>query len=289
MKVEQAVKVLEKDLQRKGRSKYTIISYMTDLNQLAEYLESKGITNIEDVKYSDLEDYKKNMLENDEFSVKSVSRKVNSIRLLFKCLFSEGILSENIAEDLSHPYFKNAPPKVLTPLEYRAIRDVSRSDPRLYSVVEVLLQTGIRVGELVRLKKDDLYKEGDKWYFKIRGYQSQPERIVPVNEKAYNAIQTWMKVRPDVGTDYIYVTRNAKPIIVRNLRTSLLRIFKKAGVDKGTVNDFRNTFIAYYLAKGVSKETVAQLVGHKNLTTTDRYKDLLPNVEEDNGDKNIVL
>lgn len=289
MVIDKALTVLEKDLQNKGRSKYTIISYMTDLQQLIACLKENGIKNIEDVKAENLENYKKVMLKNEEFSVKSVSRKVNSIRLLFKCLFSEGIVSENIAENLTHPYFKNADPKVLQPVEYRAIRDASMSDPRLYSVVEVLLQTGIRVGELVRLKKDDLFQEGGKWFFRITKYQSQPERIVPVNEKAYNALQTWLKVRPNVGTDYIYVTRNAKPIIVRNLRTSLLRVFKKAGVTKGTVNDFRNTFIAYYLAKGVSRENVAQLVGHRNLTTTDRYKDLLPKEEKVTSEKPIVL
>jgi site-specific recombinase XerD len=278
LKYADALSRFKKHLEDIGRSKYTIISYSGDLNQLKDYLDKRDLE-LEDVELSVLRDYKEHMLENTEYSVRTVSRKINSIRLFFQFLDKQGITTNNIASDLKHPEFKISPPRVLKPTEYRAIRDASRSKTKWYSIVEVLLQTGIRVGELVRLLREDVKENDGQRYLYIRSYQSQPEREVPLNDRAYNAMQDWLEVRPSVEIDNVYVTRTGNPLIVRNLRTSLLRIFESAGVEDATVNDLRNTFIAYYVAKGVDLERVADLVGHKNLTTTRRYKGLL-NLEE---------
>lgn len=280
---------LEEHLNETGRSKYTIISYINDVKQLNKYLSQKNIEYLDNVKPSDLEEYKQDMLKNPLFSTKSVSRKINTVRLLFRFLYQMGYLKENLAKDLTHPKFKTTPPRVLSQTEYMAIRDASRSDNRLYSIVEILLQTGIRVGELVRLKINDLIEKDGKFYLNIEPFESQSGRTVLLNTKAYQALQKWLSVRPNVNSDFIYVTRNSKPIIVRNLRSSLLRVFKRADVKDATVNEFRNTFIAYYLSKGVPKDVIAKMVGHKNLTTVDRYKELLNNKSEKIEDFELVL
>ncbi|MBN1374185.1 tyrosine-type recombinase/integrase [Candidatus Dojkabacteria bacterium] len=278
IRYDEALKLLEEHLVQKNRSKYTIQSYINDLRQLVAYLGSRDYDAIEKVPLDVLNDFKTH-LNTQKYSVKSISRKVNSVRLLFRFLNKQGLIPENTAKDLSHPKFRNAPPRVLSQTEYRAIRDASASDTKLYSIIEILLQTGLRVGELVRLKVSDFKDSSPKPSLFIDKYQSQPERNVQLNNKSYTALKRWLSVRPEVNSDYIYITRTAKPIIVRNLRTSLLRIFKKAGVENATVNDLRNTYIAYCLANKVPKEKVAEIVGHKNLSTTDRYKNLMQ-VEE---------
>lgn len=272
---EQALTSLEAELKEKGRSKYTVISYINDLQQLIEFLKKEGLSSMDAATIDVLNKYKNQMLNSGEYSVKSVSRKINSIRLLFRHLHLKGLISANTAGNLTHPKIESTAPRILSQTEYMAIRDASSFDAKLYSIVEILLQTGMRVGELVRLRKQDVIDEADKHYLYIQPYQSQPERKIPINEKAHKALQRWLQARPNINSDYIYITRNAKPIIVRNLRTSLLRVFKKAGVSNATVNDLRNTFIAYYMSKGVAKEKIAKLVGHKNLSTTVRYKNLI--------------
>jgi len=282
--------LLERNLRDKNRSKYTIISYMNDLRQLVNFLKTRGRVNFDSTTLEDLNAFKQKFLDDENYTTKSVSRKVNSVRLLFRHLNEIGKIPKNTGENLRHPKFKNAVPRVLSKTEYMAIRDASRANPKFYSIIQVLLQTGIRVGELVRLHITDIKAINNKNYLSIMQYQSQPARNVPINDMALDAVKKWLAVRPKVDSPYIYITRTSKPIIVRNLRTSLLRIFKKAGVNNATVNDLRNTFIAYYVAKGVPKAEIAKLVGHKNLSTVDRYRGLFTFEKKDSlQGKELVL
>lgn len=270
------------DLKKKGRSQSTIIAYGKDLEQVIEFLSEKGVTSPSVVTLEELENFKV-ALEKKNYTPKSISRKINSIRTFFKYLYNQKIISENPTEKLSHPRFEIKPPRVLTEMEYRALRDVSRSDVRLYSIVEILLQTGIRIGELTRLKLSDIRntKDGKLKYLYIEEFGSHPDRKVPLNSSAVAALNEYLKVRPKADTKTIFVTKTGNPLLVRNIRTSIDRAFEKAGIKDSKVNDLRNTFIAHHLANGVSLVTVSKLVGHKRLSTTEKYLDLVR--KEENG------
>ncbi|MBN2100972.1 tyrosine-type recombinase/integrase [Candidatus Dojkabacteria bacterium] len=270
------------DLKSKGRSQSTIIAYGKDLEQVIEFLGNKSKTAPTEVALEDLEEFKADLGKQD-YTPKSISRKINSIRTFFKYLYGQNMISENPAEKLSHPKFETKPPRVLTEMEYRALRDVSRTDVRLYSIVELLLQTGIRIGELTRLKIDDVKttKDGKLKYLDIEAFGSHPERKVPLNQSANKALDEYLKVRPKANDNTIFVTKTGNPLLVRNIRTSIDRAFEKAGIKNAKVNDLRNTFIAHHLANGVSLVTVSKLVGHKRLSTTEKYLDLIK--KEENG------
>lgn len=268
------------DLKSKGRSESTIIAYGKDIEQLVDYLEKNDFQSPDDVTIDDLEGFKSE-LEKKNYTPKSISRKINSIRTFFKFLASKKLISDNPSDKLNHPKFETTPPRVLTEMEYRALRDVSRSDVRLYSIVELLLQTGIRIGELTRLNIDDIKETKDRKfkYIIIREYGSHPERKVPLNNSAVSAINEYLKIRPKSEDNTLYVTKTGNPLLVRNIRTSIDRAFEKAGIKDAKVNDLRNTFIAHHLAGGVSLVTVSRLVGHKRLSTTEKYLDLVKKEE----------
>jgi site-specific recombinase XerD len=270
------------DLKSKDRSESTIIAYGKDIEQLIDYLKKEDLEDPDAVTIEDLEGFKAE-LEKKDYTPKSISRKINSIRTFFKFLAAKKVISDNPSEKLSHPKFETTPPRVLTEMEYRALRDVSRSDVRLYSIVELLLQTGIRIGELTRLNIDDIKetKDGKFKYLVIEEYGSHPERKVPLNNSAVSAINEYLKIRPKSEDDTLYVTKTGNPLLVRNIRTSIDRAFEKAGIKDAKVNDLRNTFIAHHLANGVSLVTVSRLVGHKRLSTTEKYLDLVK--KEENG------
>jgi site-specific recombinase XerD len=270
------------ELKQKGRSESTIIAYGKDIEQLLDYLSKKNITSPTEVTHEHLEDYK-TFLEGSNYTPKSISRKINSIRTFFKSLLFDKVIQENPSERLTHPKFETRPPRVLSEMEYRALRDISRSDIRLYSIVEMLLQTGIRIGELTRLTLDDLRntKDGKYKYLEVASFASHPGRKVPMNNSALNAIQEYLKMRPRTESKVLFVTKTGNPLLVRNIRTSIDRAFERAGIKGAKVNDLRNTFIAHHLAHGVSMVTVSRLVGHKRLSTTEKYLDLIQ--RDDNG------
>ena len=265
------------DLREKGRAEATIIAYAKDIEQLLNFFTDKGITKISDTDITELEAYKKHLQDNN-YTPKSVSRKINSTRTFYRYLLENSVISDNPAEKLAHPKFETKPPRVLSEMEYRALRDVSRVDVRLYSIVEVLLQTGIRIGELSGLSVDDIRETKDGLdYLYIKASGSHDSRKVPLNKSAKKAIDEYLKIRPETEDDSLYVTKNGRPLLVRNIRTTIDRAFERAGIKNAKVNDLRNTFIAHHLANGVSLVTVSKLVGHKRLSTTEKYLGLINN------------
>lgn len=264
------------DLQSKGRSESTVIAYSKDIEQLLNFFSKDGISSLENVKTEDLEKYKQNLQDNN-YTPKSISRKINSTRTFFRYLLENSHISDNPSEKLAHPKFETKPPRVLTEMEYRALRDVSRVDVRLYSIVEILLQTGIRIGELAGLALDDLRKskDGKIDFLYIKAAGSHPARKVPLNKSAKKAVDEYIQVRPETEDDTLFVTKNGRPLLVRNIRTAIDKAFEKAGIKNAKVNDLRNTFIAHHLSNGVSLVTVSKLVGHKRLSTTEKYLNLV--------------
>lgn len=275
-------------LKQKERSNSTIIAYSKDIEQLLAYFSQKGIDDITKVTIADLESFKESM-NTAGYTPKSVSRKINSTRTFFRDLLENQIITENPAEKLAHPSFEMKPPRVLTIMEYRALRDVSRVDVRLYSIIELLLQTGIRIGELSALTVDDLRESNDKKikYLYIKPAGSHLPRKVPLNKSAHNAIQNYLKIRPESEDDALFITKNGRPLLVRNIRTTIDKAFEKAGIKNAKVNDLRNTFIAHHLANGVSLTTVSKLVGHKRLSTTEKYINLINKDEKEDTAKKL--
>ena len=265
-----------KELDEKGRSGATVIAYAKDIEQLLNFFSINGISDLAKTTIEDLEKYKKHLQDNN-YTPKSISRKTNSTRTFYKYLLEQGVIPDNPSEKLSHPKFDIKPPRVLSEMEYRALRDVSRVDTRLYSIVELLLQTGIRIGELANLNLEDVRSSKDKKinYLYIKASGSHGPRKVPLNNSAFKATQDYLVIRPETEDETLFVTKNGRPLLVRNIRTTIDKAFEKAGIKNAKVNDLRNTFIAHHLANGVSLVTVSKLVGHKRLSTTEKYLNLV--------------
>lgn len=270
------------DLKSKGRSEATVTAYTKDIEQLLNFFASKGISTLSETSIEDLEAFKSD-LQTNNYTPKSVSRKINSTRTFYKFLLDSNIIQDNPSDKLSHPKFEVKPPRVLSEMEYRALRDVSRVDVRLYAIVEVLLQSGIRIGELANLAMDDIRtsQDGRIRYLYIRAKGSHPSRKVPLNNLAHKAIQEYINIRPESEDDTLFITKNGRPLLVRNIRTTIDKAFEKAGIKNAKVNDLRNTFISHHLANGVSLVTVSKLVGHKRLSTTEKYLGLVKGKDDD--------
>lgn len=253
-----------------GRSRHTAIAYRKDLEQFTGFLASKDISDVRDIKKEDIDGFiKKTLSEN--YTKKSASRKLNSIRSFFRFLKNQEIITQNPSLEVSHPRYTQQPPRVLTKLEYRAIRDCAKDNLRNYAIVETLLQTGMKISELANLKVGDV---GDETIVVESGNKNRRE--IPLNKSVKKAISNYLKTKPEVKKDdYLFTTRSGKPMIIRNIRQIIVRYFQRVGINDATVNDLRNTFIAYQLNAGVSVDYVAKIVGHRRLSSTERYLSLV--------------
>lgn len=258
-------------LKEKKHSASTIVAYGKDIDQLVAFLEELSKNQVHEVTKEDLEAFLAK-LSKEGYAPKSISRKINSTRTFYRFLKVSEYITDDPSLLVSHPKYTLAPPRILTPTEYRALRDSARNDPRMFAIIELLLQTGIRIGELAALRLSDVNRET----LKVRPYEKHEERTVPLNKSAQEALKKYLEVRPKAKDDRFFVTKTGKPFLIRNIRTAVERYFRLAEIKDAKINDLRHTFVAHHLKHGLSIIVLSKILGHKRLSTTERYLQYVP-------------
>lgn len=269
-------------LKTKNRSSATILAYGKDIEQLVQFLGKSGMTDPGSVSTQNLQEFM-NTLSKDGYTPKSISRKTNSTKTFFKFLKSTGSSQSDPASGLEHPSFENKPPRILSKLEYRALRDASRADIRMSAIIELLLQTGVRIGELAKITVADLNLDSEPQTLHVRPDEGTTERTIPLNKAAVEALQRYLEIRTRNQTGQsnniskaLFVTKTGRPLLVRNIRTAIDRYFKLAGIEDAKVNDLRHTWVVHQLSSGISLTLVSKMAGHKRVSTTERYLQYVP-------------
>ena len=277
-----ALNLFTDTLNKKGKSINTIVAYKGDINQLIIFLGKKQIIEVQSIGSKEIEDFKRDLTENG-YTAKSVSRKLNSIKNFFSFLKDESKISLDPSTEVKHPKYENDIPKILKPIEYRSLRDACRNDIRATAIVELMLQAGLRIKEIESLKIDDI-KENE---IVIESYESHSQREVPLNNSAKSALKRYLdEVRADNSKNKnVFITKTGRVLLARNIRSLLNRYFNKADIKGIKVNDLRNTFIVFQLKAGVPLDVVSQVVGHKRISTTEKYLELIDSKEESRGIK----
>ncbi len=271
-------------LKSQKRSSATIIAYKGDLEQLKKYLLGQKITQATTVTVEFLNNFIATM--NSGYTAKSVSRKINSLKTFFKFLLFAKLNSKDPSVSLQHPKYETSAPRILTPEECRALRDSCRLDIRLNSVIELMIQTGIRISELANLRLEDVKKTE----IHIKALENNPARDIPLFRSSIVSIQNYLAIRPKVEDDHLFVTKSGRPLLIRNIRTAVDRYFRIAGIKGSKVNDIRNTFVAFQLNAGVDLEYLSKMVGHKRLSSTSKYiSELKPNLSSASSTKLVEI
>ncbi|MEK7595652.1 MAG: tyrosine-type recombinase/integrase [Patescibacteria group bacterium] len=270
-------------LKKNNRSDATIIAYSKDVEQLSDYLLKKGRDLVHEVILEDLKEYMKK-LTGENLTPKTISRKTNSTKTFFKYLKVEGHVENDPAQDLAHPKVDPKAPRILSKVEYRALRDACKNDKRTLAIVELLLQTGIRIGELAKLKITDA-TFGEDGVLKVPFLGTHPTRQVPLNTAAQKAIKDYLEIRGDVNNEHLFITKSGNPLLIRNIRATIDRYFKLAGIENAKVNDLRHTFVAHHLKEGASIVLLSKIAGHKRISTTEKYLEYV----ERNGEEKAEL
>ncbi len=258
-------------LESRRRARATIVAYSKDIEQLVAFLSHAGKKDMTTISREELEAFLKKLAA-DNYTPKSISRKINSMKTFYRFLKSTGVITTDPAGDIEHPKYEVKPPRILSKLEYRALRDACRGDVRTYAIVELFLQTGLRIGELANLAVDDV----KAIELHIAAQEGHEERMVPLNRAAKEALDNWLKARnPEAKSKSLFITKTGRPLLIRNIRTAIDRYFKVAGIEDAKVNDLRHTFIAHHLMAGTPLTTISKLVGHKRLSTTEKYLEFI--------------
>jgi len=280
VKLQDASIQFRKYLKENNRSSSTIIAYGKDIDQLVSFLQEFHKLHVHEPKKEDISAFLAKMLKSN-YTPKSVSRKLNSLRTFYRFLKVNKYVDSDPSLLVSHPPYQLAPPRILTPTEYRALRDAARNDPRMFAIIELLLQTGIRIGELASLRLKDIRK--DNLY--IRPVEKHEARTVALNKRSREALNRYLEVRPKNNEEHLFITKSGRPFLIRNIRTVIERYLKLAEIKNAKVNDLRHTFAAHHLKHGVYLAIISKALGHKTLSTTERYLEYV----KDRGRETAVL
>lgn len=257
-------------LKSKEKAGATILAYGKDVDQLILFLEELKKAHVHEITSEDIQAFIVKLAKN-QYTPKSISRKLNSTRTFYKFLKINEYVTDDPSLLVSHPQFESKPPRILSKLEYRALRDAARDDTRISAIIELLLQTGIRIGELANLRTGDISDSE----LKIQKRENHQARDLPLNKSAKSAFEKYLLIRPESKDNHLFLTKTGRPLLIRNIRSAISRYFRLADIKGANVNSLRHTFVAHHLLSGASVALVSKLAGHKRLSTTEKYLDIL--------------
>src|SRR3989344_8746783 len=208
VKIREAKDKFEGFLKSKNKASATILAYGKDIDQLISFLEELKREHIHEVTSDDIQAFLTYM-QSRGYTPKSVSRKLNSTRTFYRFLKISEYITDDPSLIVKHPKYELNPPRVLSPLEYRALRDSTSADPRIYAIIEVLLQTGIRIGELANIRKEDVQNGA----LTVRPQEGHPERQVPLNKRVKDAIRRYLDLRPETVDNHLFVTKTGRQFL----------------------------------------------------------------------------
>jgi integrase/recombinase XerC len=139
------------------------------------------------------------------------------------------------------------------------------------AIVRLVLYTGLRVGEIVKLRLNDVVIDERKGIIVVREGKGTKRREVPLNSKARKALNDYFQVRPDVGSDCLFLGQRNDGIQHKTVQRAVQRFSIKAGLGDVTPHQLRHTFAKSLIDNGVTLDKVAILLGHSSLNTTRIY------------------
>jgi len=247
----------------KGYSKYTIISYKTDIQKYFEYLNKNKLN------YYDIEKYIQNLSKN-KYAKTTINRKIVSITNFFKWCKNKKKLNIKDIKTIKNMKTERKLPTILTSNYINKLLDTiptsTTKEVRDRSIIEILYSSGLRVSEITNLKINDVKQNKS---IKVLG-KGNKVRILPMTDKAYNLLQLWINTHRD---DYINKYSNKYIFLgVRGKKISEREIQRIVNLRLGTFpHSIRHTFATHLLDGGADLRVVQEMLGHTDPSTTQIY------------------
>ena len=260
----------------KNYSNYTILNYKKDIKEFITFLRKECIDSFKKVDYKILRNYLNEMF-NKNYSSKTISRNLSSLRTLFKYLSRENIIKFNPMVLISNPKEEKRLPVYLNYRELEDILEIPDTNTAIglrdATILEILYSTGIRVGELVNIKIKDI--DFSEKRIKILG-KGNKERYVLFGDKCLNLLNRYLKEsRTELlknSCDYLFLNQRGTPISVRTTEQMVDNVVKKSSIKFNvSPHTLRHTFATHMLDNGADLNSVGELLGHSSLNTTAIY------------------
>ena len=259
-------------------SLHTIKAYKNDLNRFNSFL-NQGISRIilNKINRNDIRKFLSNEYDNN-FTSKTVARRLATIKSFFKYLVKIELIEENIAIHINSPKVAKKLPSFIN----KSLIDVLMNSPSLdtligvrdRAVLELFYSTGMRLSELVNINIGDFHL--NKKLLRVIG-KGKKERMIPYGRAAESAIENYLKMRnisfkPVFAKTPLFVNSKEKRISTRTIQRRMNNYIKLVADGKRVgPHLLRHTFATHLLDNGADITAVKDLLGHSSLSSTQIY------------------
>ncbi len=260
-----------------GLSPNTLSAYKADMEQFAGLVKARSLI---DVNHDDIEFYL-SFLHDENYSPKTISRKLSCVREFFKFLQSEDIVDDNPLSKIRSPKKGRDLPVFLTRDEMELLCQTAKSDDRISFkrvgvMIKLMSSCGLRVSEVVCLKNNSI--NYDLKQILIYGKGSK-ERVVPISKDAIKDVMEYLKYRNNfVGSrSNEWMFPSLKSLSGHITRDAFFKQLKALAImcgmppSKVYPHVLRHSFATHLVNSEVDLRSIQKMLGHESITTTEIY------------------
>jgi site-specific recombinase XerD len=195
------------------KSPSTIQVYRTDIQQFITWLHANDITVIGalHVTGNHINDYVRYLADQGRTGT-TCARKLVSIHLFFTYLVRKGVIPSSPATKVKKPRKERKPKHVLRPDEFQRIIGEARGNPHDYALLQLMVQTGIRVSEVITIHLSELDLEHSTLTLHRKG---RKKRTTPLEKKTLHALQSYLLVRPETHDTHLFLNYQGQGLSIR--------------------------------------------------------------------------
>lgn len=259
----------------------TVAAYRRDLTRFLKWLAGR---NIPELSIQDLADYA-GWLHRRKLAPATIARHIVSLKVFFRYLQLEGVLTDNLAELLGSQKLWQRVPKVLSPQQVDKLFCCPQDGDPLWrrdrALLELLYATGCRASELSNLQLRDMHlTEG---FCMCRG-KGDKERLVPLGVRAADAVRAYLEhERPQLvaaaapTSDWVLLSYRGRRLRRERIWELLKKYVRRIGAPPDvSPHTFRHSFATHMLAGGADLRQVQEMLGHASIATTQIYTHVDP-------------
>lgn len=253
-----------------NQSEKTVSDYTRDLTMFNDYMNRENLTVLQ-ATLDDLQGYAKYLKVEKEYSEATMNRRLQLVKYLYKYLHRTKVITENPSEYLELPKIPERLPESLTLKEAKKLIKVIDKEKNEFlrirdkAIVLILLNLGLRANEVTELK---LYNIKDS-VLKFIG-KGNKERSVVMTTDVITAINDYLMIRPDTGSEFLFLSERKLPINKRTIQSTIEKYLKKAGLE-GSTHLLRHTSATLMLEQDIDPRSIQTILGHANIKTTELY------------------
>ena len=201
----------------------------------------------------------------------TLARHVAALRTFYKWLHRKGLVPASVVEHLRPPKTDSKLPDVLSEAQTRTVLEHPDHSPMERAMLEIMYASGLRVGEITALDRQDL--DLSQGLVHVRRGKGGKPRVVPMGSVAREAVSSWLESRTDQREAVFLAVRGGR-MSARGARSLVEQAGRRAGVLGLHPHTLRHSCATHMLDSGADLRGIQELLGHRSLSTTQRYTHL---------------